>query len=144
MVIDTRSSIDGPFSSQNDVVGRKSLVEHKTLASLLLSVQARARKVLTDIKKRSEGLDARHPGSTCVHELGLYPKYIVLVTGPSGNLSSDFNLLVEFIARERAMQTMELRGTNPALAFAVHRRALVRRIGLLTSRGWAYCRPLAR
>ena len=29
------------------------------------------------------------------------------------------------------MQTMKLRGTNPALAFAV------RRIGLLTSRGWA-------
>ncbi len=35
------------------------------------------------------------------------------------------------------MQTMKLRGTNPALALAVHRRALVRRIGLLTSRGWA-------
>ena len=33
---------------------------------------------------------------------------------------------------------MELRGTNSALAFAVHRRALVRHIGLLlTSRGWA-------
>ncbi len=31
----------------------------------------------------------------------------------------------------------EALGTNPALAFAVHRRALVRRIGLLTSRGWA-------
>ncbi len=25
----------------------------------------------------------------------------------------------------------------PALALAVHRRALVRRVGLLTSRGWA-------
>ena len=35
------------------------------------------------------------------------------------------------------MQTIKLRGTKPALAFAVHRRALVRRIGLLTSRGWA-------
>ena len=35
------------------------------------------------------------------------------------------------------MQTMKLRGTNPALAFEVHWRALVRRIGLLTSRGWA-------
>ena len=44
---------------------------------------------------------------------------------------------MEFIARERAMLTMKLRGTNPALAFAVHRRALVRRIGLLTSSGWA-------
>ena len=71
-----------------------------------------------------------------MHELGLY-LYIALVTGPFGNLSSDFNLLVDFIARERAMQTMKLRGTDPALALAVHCRALVRRIGLLTSRGWA-------
>ena len=35
------------------------------------------------------------------------------------------------------MQTMELRDIKPALALAVHRRALVRRIGLLTTRGWA-------
>ena len=126
----------GPFPSRNPIVGRKSLFEHKTLASLLVSVQARARKVLADIKKRAEELDARHPGSTFVHELGLY-LYIALVTGPFGNLSSDFNLLVDFIARERAMQTMKLRSTNPAVALAVHRRALVRRIGILTSRGWA-------
>ncbi len=31
---------------------------------------------------------------------------------------------------------MELRDIKPALALAVHRRALVRRIGLLTTRGW--------
>ena len=71
-----------------------------------------------------------------MHELGLY-LYIVLVTGPFGNLSSDFNTSVDFIARERAMQTVKPRVTNPALALAVHRRALVRRIGILTSRGWA-------
>ena len=50
---------------------------------------------------------------------------------------------MDFIARERALQTMELRDVKPALALAVHRRALVRRVGLLTSRGWAqhivYC-----
>ena len=62
---------------------------------------------------------------------------MVLVTGPFGNLSSDFNTLVDFIARKRAMRTMKFRCTNPALALAVHRRALVRRIGILTSRGWA-------
>ncbi len=44
---------------------------------------------------------------------------------------------MDFIARERAMHTMKLRSTNPTLVLAVHRRALVRRIGLLTSRGWA-------
>jgi hypothetical protein len=67
----------------------------------------------------------------------LYSSYLALVTGPFGNLSSDFSVLVDFIARERALQTMELRNVKPALALAVHRRALVRRIGLLTSRGWA-------
>jgi hypothetical protein len=117
----------GPFPDPNPLVGCKNLFEHKTLASLLISAQARARKVLTDIKKRAEELDARHPGSTFVHELGFY-KYIALVTGPFGNLSSDFSALVDFIARERAMQTIKLWSTNPAVALAVHRRALVRRI----------------
>ncbi len=32
---------------------------------------------------------------------------------------------------------MELRDVKSALALAVHRRALVRRVGLLTFRGWA-------
>ncbi len=82
MAIDARDSEDWPFASH----GQNCLVEHKTLASLLLSVQARARKVLTDIKKRAEELDARHPGSKFVHELSLYPEFIVLVTGPFGNL----------------------------------------------------------
>ncbi len=44
---------------------------------------------------------------------------------------------MDFIARERAMRTMKLRCTNPALALAVYWRALVWRIGILTSRGWA-------
>jgi len=46
--------------------------------------------------------NARHLGSTFVHELGLY-LYIALVTGPFGNFPSDFSLLVDFIARERAI-----------------------------------------
>ena len=32
---------------------------------------------------------------------------------------------------------MEFRHVKPVLALAVHRRTLVRRVGLLTSRGWA-------
>ena len=67
----------------------------------------------------------------------MYSPYLALVTGPFGNLSSDFSVSVDSIARERALQTMELRDVKPALALAVNRRALVRRIGLLTSRGWA-------
>ena len=137
IVVDARDCDAGPFPTPNPLVGRKFLVEHKTLASLLISVVARARKIHIDIKKRAEELDSRHPGSTFVHELNLYGVYVALVTGPFGNLSSDFSTLVDFIARERAMQTMELRDIKPALALAVHRRALVRRIGLLTTRGWA-------
>ncbi|MEI6872924.1 MAG: hypothetical protein WCL08_11635, partial [Verrucomicrobiota bacterium] len=137
MVIDARDCVAGPFSTPNCLVGRQTLVEHKTLASLLMSVKSRAKKVHTDIKNRAEELDLRHPGSTFTLELNSYGPYHVLVTGPFGNLSSDFTSLVDFIARELAMQTMELRNINPALALAVHRRALVRRIGLLTSRGWA-------
>ncbi len=60
-----------------------------------------------------------------------------MVTGPFGSLSSKFDTLVDFIARERALQTMELRDVKPVLTLAVHRRAVVRRVGLLTSRGWA-------
>ena len=50
------------FPSSNPIAGGKNLFEHKALASLLISVQARARKVLTDIKRRAEELGARHPG----------------------------------------------------------------------------------
>ncbi len=53
------------------------------------------------------------------------------------HLSSDFSVFMGFIACERALQTIELRDVKPTLALAVHRRALVRRIGILTSRGWA-------
>ncbi len=49
------------------------------------------------------------------------------------------------MARERAMKTMELRDIKPALALAVHCRALVRRVGalvrrvgLLTTRDWTH------
>ncbi len=69
-------------------------------------------------------------------ELSLYGPYLALVTRLFGSLSSNFDTLVHFIARERALQTMDLRDVKPAFALAVHRRALVRRICLLTSRGW--------
>ena len=101
MVIDARDCDAGPFPTSNPLVGCKTLVEHKTLASLLVSVQARVKKVQTDIQKRAEELDSRHPGSTFAQELRAYGPYLVLVTGPFGNLSSDFKTFVDFIARER-------------------------------------------
>ncbi len=39
---DTQDCDASPFPSPNPLVGRKAFVEHKTLASLLISVQARA------------------------------------------------------------------------------------------------------
>ncbi len=54
----------------------------------------------------------------------------------STKLSPVFSL-ISVQACAKAMRTMKFWCTNPALPLAVHRRTLVRRIGILTSRGWA-------
>ena len=63
-----------------------SLFEHKTLASLKVTVESRAKAVQSDLKKRAEDLDARHPGSNFVQDLVSYGKYCVLVAGPIKSL----------------------------------------------------------
>ena len=73
-------------------------------------------------------------------ELWAYGPYLALVTGPFGNFSSDETsklLLISLRASGPCRPWRSAKNINPALALAVHRRALVRRIGLLTSRGWA-------
>ena len=40
---------------------RVSLIEHKTLASMKVTVESRAHTVQRDLKKRAEDLDSRHP-----------------------------------------------------------------------------------
>ena len=112
-----------------------SLFEHKTLASLKVTVEARANLVRSDLKKRAEDLDARHPGSTFVQELASYGKYFVLVSGPFANLSSDFNPLVDFIARERSLYTIEFRDFRPGGILSMQKRALIKRIGLFLCTG---------
>ena len=107
----------GHFLHQAPSLAAKLLSGHKALASRLISVRARAVKVLIDIENRAEELDPRHPGSTFVHELGLYGS--ALLTGPFGSHSSDFSILVGFIARERAFLSMELRDVKPALVLVV-------------------------
>ena len=114
-----------------------SLFEHKTLASLKVSVEARANLLRSDFKKRAEDLKARHPGSTFAEELASYGKYFVLISGPFANLSSDFKPLVEFISREGSLQTIEYRDFKLHVIFSMHKRALIRRIGLFLCRGWA-------
>ena len=90
-----------------------------------------------DLKKRAEDFDSRHPGSTFAQELASYGKYFVLISGPFANLSSDFNPLVDFIARERSLHTMEFRDFIPGVILSMQKRTLIRRIGLYLCRGWA-------
>ena len=73
MVIDARGRVNGETFPDNPLDDRVSLFEHKTLASLKVTVEARANLVRSDLKKRAEDLDARHPGSTFVQELASYP-----------------------------------------------------------------------
>ena len=75
--------------------------------------------------------------STFAQELASYGKYLVLVSGPFANLSSDFNPLVDFIARERSLHTMEFRDFIPGVILSMQKRALIRRIGLYLCRSWA-------
>ncbi len=87
MVIDARGRINGGIFPDNPLDDRVSLIEHKTLASMKVTVESRAHTVQRDLKKRAEDLDSRHPGSTFAQELASYGKYFVLV----------FNPLVDFI-----------------------------------------------
>ena len=79
--------------------------------------------VQSDLKVRAEDLDARHPGSTFVQELVPYGKYFALVSGPFANLSSDFTPLVEIIARERSLHTIEFRYLKPEVVLSMQKRA---------------------
>ena len=76
-----------------------SFFEHKTLASLKIAVELHANAVQIDITKRVEDVDVHHPRSTFAQELVSNVKYFVLVSGLFASISSDFNSLVDFIAR---------------------------------------------
>jgi len=69
MVIDARGRINGGTFPDNPLDDRVSLIEHKTLASMKVTVESRAHTVQRDLKKRAEDLDSRHPGSTFAQEL---------------------------------------------------------------------------
>ena len=44
--------------------------------------------------------------------------------GSLANLSSDFNPLVDFVARERSLQTIEFRDFRPDVILSMQKRAL--------------------
>jgi hypothetical protein len=106
VLVDARNcTSNDQFQAPNKLLGCQTLIEHKTMASLGMTVEDRQSKINTDIKKHAQELDRQNPGSTFEAELKAYGengKYLALVTGPFANLSSDFNALVDLIARERA------------------------------------------
>ena len=63
------AKIVGGTSPDNPLDDRVSLIEHKSLASMKVTVDSRAHTVHRDLKKRAEDLDSRHPGSTFSQEL---------------------------------------------------------------------------
>ncbi len=53
----------------NPLDDRVSFFQHKVLTSMSMMVKTRANLVRSDLEKRVEELDARHPGSILVQEL---------------------------------------------------------------------------
>ena len=92
----------GPANPQS---GLRPIFEHKTLASLLISVQERVRQVQRQSWRVARSLDSRYHGSTFEQELqsyGVDGALCVLVSGPFAKLSEDFNHVVDLIAHEKA------------------------------------------
>jgi len=124
----------------NPLSGRRHIFEHKTLASLLISVQERVRQVQRQSWRVARSLDSRYPGSTFEQELksyGVDGALCVLVSGPFANLSEGFHHVVDLIAHEKAAAWLEKRKMNPCAARALFRQGLVQRLGLLVMRGWS-------
>ena len=140
-LVDARNcTSNDPFQAPNKLLGCQTLIEHKTMASLGMTVEDRQSKINTDIKKHAQELDRQNPGSTFEAELKAYGengKYLALVTGPFANLSSDFNVLVDLIARERARCLINQCKITAKQALAIYRQFVSRRIGLIACRGWA-------
>ena len=85
------SGREGPANSPS---GLRHNFEHKTPASLLISVQERVRQIQRQTLRVVRSLDARYPGSTFEQELksyGVDGALCVLVSGPFADLSKGFN-----------------------------------------------------
>jgi hypothetical protein len=135
--IDARDCRMGPFDGPNRLLGKVSLVEHKLLASRLKTVDAREAEVRRNLVYRAQRLDVKYPGSTFERDLSSFGDYVVLISGALVNLSRDWDLVVDLIARERAMRTLDVRIIAPHLALAIQRRFLQQHIGFFVARGWA-------
>ena len=96
-----------PFAlPKNCLFGVGTLVEIKTLSQTTLTPDDRAREVQQSTENRVKKLDADFPGSTferTYRSYGESGRFLILVAGPFSNLSDDFKVLVDFLARIRAM-----------------------------------------
>ena len=132
-------SIEG-LNDGNKLVGCITLGENKTLSTQSESVENRARRIDPDIEKAAAALDTKYPGSTVLEEKRKYGrngKYLALVTGSLGNLSSDFAVVVELIASMQAIRASQWRTTSMGQLFSMYRRFLVSSFGLFAARLWA-------
>ena len=117
-----------------------SLGEFKTLSTQSESVEDRARRVDPDIEKAAAELDRKYPGSTVLEEKRKYGKdgkYLALVSGSLGNLSSDFSCVVDFIASVQTARAIHWHTTGKEQLFSMYRRSLVSSLGLFAARLWA-------
>jgi len=128
------------FHEGNKLLDNLTLGEHKTLSSQLESVEDRARRIDPDIEKAAVELDRKYPGSTVLEEKRKYGKdgkYLALVTGSLGNLSSDFAVVVEFVACIQTIRACQWRTTSREQLFSMYHRFLVSSFGLFAARLWA-------
>ena len=118
----------------------ETLLEFKGLSTQSESVEDRASRIDRDIEEAAADLDSRYPGSTVLEEKRKYGKdgkYLALVTGSLGNLSSDFSTIVEFIASIQTVRALQWQITGKEQLFSMYRRFLVSTFGLFASRLWA-------
>ena len=82
-------------------------------------------------------LKKRHEIEKTLRTYGDDGQYLALVAGPFSNLSSDFRVLVDFLARVRAVRLLNTWETKPGQALALNRQILVHKFGHLVTLLWA-------
>jgi len=124
----------------NPLFGKQTLTDAKTLASHAKTPDQRADEFQREIANKVKELDIDYPGSTFEQTLksyGVDGLYLVLVVGPFSNLSKDAGLIIDFVARLRAVRLINNWDMSARQALALNRRLLVQKFGHLATLLWA-------
>ena len=81
-----------------------------------MTPNARAQQVQADTEKRAHDLNLKYPGCKFTEDLKSHGKdgrYLVLVVGPSANLSDYFMVLCDFLGRVRALEAINSWNISP-------------------------------